>query len=907
METPVLGAVCTVNNCNKWKGLRNSLASRQDDTPVSRGVKAAETRAKNKERDKRASEVSGVLLIGAGILAAAYLFFSATGYLGEVLGKALFGLLGVISYALPFILIGVGVIYIRGSASDRPAGSGWYMLLGILALVTLLQTIRTESYDGVLYMDYLNEAFSTGQTARMGGGFVGAVLSYPLLLLGGKTLAYTLSILMVLVCSIAITGFSIHDITKKLTGKVASAVETAREERQDPKSSMFTLTLEGEPEPSVKGKKALTAPAPMPEPVFMPSVKDESNGKKRGKAGAPQKIVAEVQPKKELREFGGEFAAKSGATPKRKEIEIVTPDFGKPRDFEPQDDVPFAVKSRSKAEPPKTAPLPDPAPLFGTQPVKASSKPGPARQPGVTPRAAQTAAKPRTQPQAIVPGAKYRPPEIDLLEIPLPVKEDASDSPTEKARILLETLASFHIGATVTDITVGPALTRIEIQPASGVRISRITALQSDLTMALAAPRLRLEAPIPGKNAIGVEVPNKRSALVLIRDVVESREFRASASPLTMALGREASGKVIVADLASMPHLLIAGATGSGKSVCINAIIVSMTYKSSPADLRFILIDPKKVELAIYASIPHLYMPVVTDNKKAAIALRAAVKEMEDRYKKFTEVGAKNLERYNAHVKGTPDYLPSVVVVIDELADLMMISPEDVEDSIQRIAQMGRAAGVHLILATQRPDASVITGIIKANVPARIAFAVSNALNSRIILDMSGAEKLLGKGDMLFQQDGGHKALRLQGAYISDDEVDRVMAHFRAQQPAPVYDERIMEKMAIVEKSGATGGPLSEEGEGIDDKLGAAVRVALEYGQASTSMIQRRLRVGYSRAGRLLDDMEKKGYVTPFNGSKPRDVIITPAQYAEIFGDETPIVRVTPHESNPMGDFYRGN
>jgi len=412
-----------------------------------------------------------------------------------------------------------------------------------------------------------------------------------------------------------------------------------------------------------------------------------------------------------------------------------------------------------------------------------------------------------------------------------------------------------------------------------------------------------MEAPIPGKKAIGIEIPNKKSSLVLLRDIIESKEFKSSSSEVTMALGREASGKIIVADLVRMPHMLIAGATGSGKSVCINDIIVSMVYKSSPQEVKFMLIDPKMVEMSMYSSLPHLLIPVVTEPKKAASAMRWAVNEMTRRYKVFTESSAKNLERYNQRMDNPVDRLPRIVIIIDELSDLMIVAPDEVEESIRRIAQLGRAAGIHLILATQRPDATVITGLIKANIPSRAAFAVSSATNSRIILDMGGAEKLLGHGDMLFHPDGSAKPTRLQCAYVSDDEVERVVGHFRSQTQHPNFDEQILDDVSRLEKSGPTGGVFGE-GKQEDELLGEAVKVVLEHGQASTSMLQRRLRVGYSRASRLIDMMEQKGYVSGFNGSKPRDVLIKKSQYMELFGDETPVADAPEREPNPMAGFY---
>ena len=892
-------------------------------------------------RDKAASEASGVLLIACGILSAAYLFFSANGYLGEMLGKALFGMIGVIAYVLPVILLGVGIIYIRGSSNARLNGSGWYLLLGILALVTLLNTARGKSVEVEKYMDYINEALYVGQNARLGGGFIGAVLSFPLIKLGGTTLAYILSIALILICIIKITGFSLRDASNTFTEKVVAAMENSREPAAEGESrgghKLFTVTLEDEEpllpakgkraslpqavvEPSAKAKGKRSPLLEEEEPVidlFEKPAKSKSKGKAATVAGAS---AAELKPFSAQK---GDFQTSSSGKTSPKKPQKVTGDIWDDIDFEPADDVPPVVKGREVPIPKPVVQLPDPTPLFGAKlaaksaqsAASAAEKPArsgakstthegmPARQPGMKP---QSIEKPKRQPEVIIGDGQYHAPSMELLNHPGAQTDDESDTPEEKARILIETLQSFRIGATVTNIAVGPALTRIEIQPAPGTRISRITALQNDITMALSAPRLRMEAPIPGKNAIGVEIPNKGSTLVVLRDIIESKEFKNSASPVTMALGREASGKIIVADLTRMPHMLIAGATGSGKSVCINDIIVSMIYKSSPADVRFILIDPKMVEMTMYGSLPHLLIPVVTEPKKAAGAMRWAVKEMTDRYKTFSTANARNLDRYNEHVDNPAERLPRIVIIIDELADLMMIAPDEVEDSIRRIAQLGRAAGIHLILATQRPDATVITGLIKANIPSRAAFAVSSATNSRIILDMGGAEKLLGHGDMLFHPDGSAKPTRLQCAYVSDEEVERIVSHFRETTIKPSFNDQIIDDVSTFEKSGATGGAFGE-GKQEDELLGEAVRVVFEHGQASTSMVQRRLRVGYARASRLIDIMEQKGYVSGFNGSKAREVLIKRAQLEELFGDGTPVADppVAEREPNPMSHFYR--
>lgn len=912
---------------NHKKGLKRILASKAISEKNS-GRKAAKQDVDSSERS--ASEVSGILLIAGGILTAAYLFFSATGYLGEVLGHALFGMIGFIAYTLPVILIVVGVLYVRGSATGRLAGSGWYLLLGLFALVTLFQTIRDLPYEGVDYMKYLNDAFTAGKVARVGGGFLGAVLSYPLLLLGGKTLAYGLSIPLTLICTIGLTGFSLNQTIHKMRSGVSGAVERRHEHQAERSDKGFTLTLDGEGDSLNTGKrkrlpstedileipaaKAKTKRIASDEIIEVPASKRnqkralpeepvidlfEKPAKSKKKIPVPQPVVEPVA----FGEQKGEFRTKTGQRVVPHAPEIVKPDIWNDIDFEPEDDVPFAAKSKPPVDMPKPVSyLPDSTSLFGAQTKKAakstagSTAGGPARQPGAkTP----SETKSKTQPEVL---EQYVPPSIELLNKPGIKKEEETDLPEEKARILIQTLQSFRISAQVTHIAVGPALTRIEIQPAPGTRISRITALQNDITMALAAPRLRMEAPIPGKNAIGVEIPNKSSAFVVLRDIIESKEFRGSESPITMAFGREASGKIIIADLAKMPHLLIAGATGSGKSVCINDIIVSMVFKSSPEDVRFILVDPKRVEMIMYGSLPHLLMPVVTESKKAAGALRWAVNEMTRRFKIFSDLGARNLEKYNEKVKGTGEHLPRIVVIIDELADLMGVAPEDVEDSIQRIAQLGRAAGIHLILATQRPDATVITGLIKANINSRAAFAVNSATNSRIILDMSGAEKLLGQGDMLFHPDGSAKPTRLQCSYISDEEVERVMQHFK-ERARPVFNDQIISDVNTFEKGGATGGAFGE-GKQDDELLGEAVRTVFEHGQASTSVLQRKLRVGYNRASRLIDIMERNHYIGGFNGSKAREVLITRQEVEKLFGSELPLVDPAEREPNPMSAFY---
>lgn len=474
----------------------------------------------------------------------------------------------------------------------------------------------------------------------------------------------------------------------------------------------------------------------------------------------------------------------------------------------------------------------------------------------------------------------YELPPLSLLEKPEPKKRVRQTQVLEeKARIIEKTLHSFGVTAKVVDVARGPAATRFELQPGPGVKVSSIVNLAQDLALALAAPDVRIEAPIPGKSAVGIEVPNKDISIVHIREVFESKQFRNSRSPLTIALGKDISGRPVVTTLEKCVHLLIAGATGSGKSVCINTIITSILYKARPDQVKLLLIDPKRVELSAWSHIPHLIAPVVTDPKKASAALRWAIKEMESRYEQFTKVGTRDVDRYNeiATPPGSlKPALPYIVIIIDELSDLMMVAPAEVEDSIFRLAQMARAAGIHLVVATQRPSVDVITGTIKANIPSRVAFAVSSQTDSRTILDMAGAEKLLGRGDMLFFPVGAIKPLRAQGSYISEREIDEIVS-FASSQAKPQFAQGVL---SVPEPTPQT--PQAED----DPLFSQAVRIVVEAKQASVSLLQRRLPIGYSRAARLIDAMELKGYIGPYEGSKPREVKLTMSEYLRLFENQ---------------------
>ena len=475
----------------------------------------------------------------------------------------------------------------------------------------------------------------------------------------------------------------------------------------------------------------------------------------------------------------------------------------------------------------------------------------------------------------------YNYPPIDLLS--QGELEDTSahgQKDMQKARLLEDTLQSFGISAKLTGIAHGPAVTRFELQPAPGVKVSRITSLSDDIALNLAAMSVRIEAPIPGKAAVGVEIPNDKVEMVRLRDVLESSEARKHPSRIAVGLGKDNSGRYIVADIAKMPHVLIAGQTGSGKSVCINAIITSILFRASPEEVKLILIDPKVVELSVYNNIPHLVCPVVTDPKKAASALDWAVAEMTKRYKMFAEKGVRDIKGYNKSLKDGETMMPQMVIIIDELADLMMVSPGEVEDSICRLAQLARACGMHLVIATQRPSVNVITGIIKANIPTRIAFSVASQVDSRTMIDHGGAEKLLGNGDMLFVPNG-MKSMRVQGAWVSDDEVHKIVEYIKQSGEAE-YDPDMLEHMENATRSDAEKEEFEAE---YDNKLPEAVDIALDMGQVSISMLQRKMRIGYARAGRIIDEMSRRGIVSEADGSKPRDILISREQAREMFED----------------------
>jgi S-DNA-T family DNA segregation ATPase FtsK/SpoIIIE len=773
----------------------------------------------NKKNTKiqRKREIAGVCLIAFGSFLGVGLYTKAAGILGNAVGNIVFGFFGLIGYAIPFALLAGGIAAIV--LSKRKVQVKYTLLINsaIWCVLVIIHIYTRPIIENITYLTYCKDAYLYGESSSLGGGLLGSVLAYPALLLLGEAGSYILFIAAVVIAVLFMTRLSLRDTGELVGSKLKKGVD-AITERTLRRQELYTEDLTNyKDDRLIQLEKRGSL-----KPVVKNSEKEIDFLPMSGPIamqGTAEKSILETQPVEKLREDAYQPAAAER--------------MSRISNFAPQNE--------------KTQ---KPVPVEKIEPVPASA-------------------------------ALYQRPPLTLLNQPTAVFSKSNESPAEKARLLIDTLASFNISAKILNVSVGPAITRYELQPAQGVRVNRITTLSDDIALALAAPRVRIEAPIPGKSAVGIEVPNKNTSMVLLREIVESPEFIQSNSPITFALGKDIIGKITVADLDRMPHLLIAGTTGSGKSVCINNVIISMVYKSTPAELRMILIDPKVVELKIFSSLPHLLVPVVTEPKKAAGALKWAVQEMEQRYQRMAKINARDLPRYNALQKREEDKLPKIVIVIDELADLMMVAAKDVEESICRIAQLGRACGIHLVVATQRPSADIITGLIKANIPSRIAFAVSSSIESRVIMDCNGAEKLLGRGDMLFHPNGAGKPVRVQGAYVSDEEVEKVVDFFERQQPETNYDEGVLDEIVSVSAPGGQGNGKQE-----DDLLADAVKIILDSGQASISMLQRRLRVGYARAARLIDIMEQMNIVSGFDGSKPRRLLIDYAQYEEIFGAE---------------------
>ena len=785
--------------------------------------------ARKKYRGKRVKKETpdiGVIITIIFSILLTVLIYTESGYIGMVLSDFFGGMFGIIKYVLP---IGSFAVAVKMACKDDDGylSSKIFQYTLLLIFISIILSVY-EICDGQIDInqnisDVVKHAYQLGEN-NIGGGALGTIAAVPLFKLFDKigTIILCIGVSLILFA----TTFGI-DISGIISNWIQSGVEK-RKQKQEQKlveKQEQEIEKERKREKTIKENRKAYLDIEETEPE-QEQIKINLNGR-----------TIEEEPKKKKKfKHGKDDIVPLGM--EKQEKEKIEPDFIENNLFK-QEEEKKEEKVKEVLQLEHAIAVEDE--YYEYPPIELLSK---------------------GSPKAIKGGAKAL---------------------TDIATKLQKTLYSFGVQAKVENVSVGPAITRYELKPAEGVRVSKIANLADDIALNLAAETIRIEAPIPGKQAVGIEVPNTEKETVHFRDVVESDEFQDSKSKLSVALGKDVAGNMAIADIAKMPHALIAGATGSGKSVCINTIISSIIYKAKPSEVKLVMVDPKVVELSVYNGIPHLLIPVVTDPRKAAGALAWAVQEMDNRYNVFAQKGVRDLKGYNALIEKEEGIgkLPQIVIIIDELADLMMVAAKEVEDSICRLAQKARAAGMHLIIATQRPSVDVITGIIKANIPSRIAFAVSSQVDSRTILDQIGAEKLLGKGDMLFYPSGAPKPTRIQGAFVSDDEVEKIVSFVKSNGEAK-YSEDILES---IENSNKTDKELAEEDSVDDDTdplLMEAIDVVVETGQASTSFIQRRFKVGYARAGRIIDQMEERGVISGYQGSKPRQVLMTPERLAEL-------------------------
>ena len=904
-------------------GVRRSTA-KKNTSRISSGRTARPAAKKSAPRQTAAkknvnpNETRGTVLALAAVLVGILHFLGDSNPFLAYLHTLAQGLMGTLSILLPILLAILSLSAFR-AASHQDESAHWAFLPCLLFL-SILSAVQGFFVSHVLasmgipgYFNFVAQAYRMCE----GGGAVGSLAGYPLTQLltpwGALACIVLLWVAILqktgLISITAVGGFlkrKTQDAGKKIGG-MAEKIKPAGSNRTELFIDDIYKGKVGKPRPNdlSKAKAANTKVVPLKgvgDAFAVPQVgkkastqKAEAKGARRLFGGgrkneAKDYSILDDLAREDQQTKNDRFMRQADREQQRIERRKAEK-AASAKDLKQQEE----PKGRTPAQPGPAKVPQQPKPSFFDEPAKAgdgktvrqnTEQGKPSDRTYVKPEADKKPEKKHSEPDKPL---RYKYPPLDLMEAGSTnfATGRYDDGDLGKAKVLIETLNNFSIPVELTGVSHGPAVTRFEIRPASGIKVSRVASYADDIAMALAAESVRIEAPIPGKNAVGVEVPNDRKELVHLRDILQSDEVRKSTKRLIVGLGKDNSGRFIVADLAKMPHVLIAGQTGSGKSVCINAIIVSILYRSTPDEVKMIMIDPKMVELNVYNTIPHLLVPVVTDPRKAAGALDWAVGEMDRRYKVFSSVGAKNIESYNAHLvqegSGEPQ-MPQIVIIIDELADLMMTSPKEVEDSINRLAQLARAAGMHLVIATQRPSVNVITGLIKANIPTRIAFTVASGVDSRTILDSIGAEKLLGNGDMLYLPPNKNKPVRLQGAWVSEDEVQSIV-NFIAEGGRADFDEDMLEHLENSTLSDAAKKDKKDEqaAEDIDDLFEEAVRCVVEAGQASISMLQRKLRIGYARAGRLIDQMAQRGFVSNTEGSKSREVLITREDVERIF------------------------
>ena len=793
-------------------------------------------RKTNKKRRKTTKktvsniDLAVVALIVVSILLGV-LIYAKSGVIGVKLNEILGGMMGIIKYVLP---IGIFAMAIKMAIDDDEYLSSKLAQCAILLISFAVLMCVYQVNVGNLTIDkslseVVKDSYALG-TQEKGGGALGAILAVPLVKLLGPIGAIILCVGIVIILAVFVFGINASEIINNFIEKS----QENREERLEQKQKNKEEQLKMKQEMLEEKRKAR-------EQARQEALADNSVGEQIKINFGGRLIDEENTGRKKYNHDNDDLTPLTKETKKQKMQEIK------------ENNQPDVIENN----------------LFKQEEQKKEDK---------------TKEVLQLEHAMVVEDENYEYPPIELLGKPAKkALKGGAKALTDTATKLQKTLYSFGVSAKVENVSVGPAITRYELKPAEGVRVSKIANLADDIALNLAAETIRIEAPIPGKQAVGIEVPNKEKEAVHLREVLESEEFQNNKSKLTVALGKDVAGNIQLADIAKMPHVLIAGSTGSGKSVCINTIISSIIYNAKPSEVKLVMVDPKVVELSVYNGIPHLLIPVVTDPKKAAGALAWAVQEMDDRYNKFAQKGVRDLKGYNKAIEKEEGVgkLPQIVIIVDELADLMMVAAKDVEEAICRLAQKARAAGMHLVIATQRPSVDVITGLIKANIPSRIAFAVSSQVDSRTILDSVGAEKLLGKGDMLFFPSGAPKPLRVQGAFVSDEEVEKIV-DFVKQNGTATYSEDILES---IEKNNKTDKEIAQEADADDETdpfLMDAIETVVETGQASTSFIQRRFKVGYARAGRIIDQMEERGIISGYQGSKPREVLMSKERLEEL-------------------------
>ncbi len=810
------------------------------------------------------------------------------------------GLFGVAAFyvAIPGMLY---LFIIQTFSGKQPVRMRSACTLGFVYLCGSISHLLAAPEGLTWGFSMVGKLFSSG-AAGVGGGVLCGLLTEILKAAFGPVLSAVMLVIGALICLLAAFNITIPSLIRAIQERPRLDDEEDYPERHEPAAVVVNHIAKKHIE-HVEHKRRVEAERAEAAARAKENALLEEERKKveRARSKRGKEMISQIS--------GGFEAAPKAAPGQPDLIEIPKPKTAEPPKA-PVSVIPDAVEVKAEVAVEPDAPVVSDAPVAAPV-VEAPAAPAPKKKVTAAETAlaaAEVAAE--VDAQAVEEKPQYCFPPIELLRKPRSGTMDATAEMRDNTKRLNETLASFKIEAHISNVTRGPSVTRYEVELEKGVRLNKLTTTADDIALSLGASGVRI-APVPGKiSVVGIEVPNQNVTTVSLREVIDSVEFARSRSSSSIAVGKDIGGSCIIGNIAKFPHMLIAGTTGSGKSVCMNSIIISLLYKSGPEDVKLIMIDPKMVELGIYNGIPHLLIPVVTDPKKAAGSLQWAVTEMMRRYRSMSDAGVRDLESYNSMIEGGElegEKLPQVVVIIDELADLMLVAAKEVEESICRIAQMGRAAGIHLIIATQRPSADVITGLMKANIPSRIAFSVASAMESRIILDTVGAEKLVGKGDMLYSPIGSGKPQRVQGCFVTDAEVEAVAGYVK-EHFASTYDQTVMDD---IEKKAAQSGsksaapatpsdpePGPDEPAG-DEMLPAAVEVILETKQASVSMLQRRLKLGYARAARIVDEMEEKGIVGPFMGSKPRQILITKEEWDRMKAGQPPVGEVTGEEPVP--------